>query len=167
MTPVFAAAAALIAAAQGAPTAGAAPSLAAKAFADMCLGNAGSAEAARTAAGVLGFRKGPVLPPLGSGGALESYDKAPLELVIREAKSGSFGCIVLFEPEASASNEAIAQAVTALADVRLLSSKGSAKSWRATWTPLAAPKGSKVYLTINHGTGKRTAILSLESKAKK
>lgn len=144
------------------------PKAAAAAFESLCLANAGSAAAVRAAAPAAAFAQGPTLPELQRGqGAFEGYTKGPLELVLREAKSGSFGCILLFPPDEAAGNASVAAAVTALSGVALKSSGGGAKSWRAKWTPLTAPKGSEVVLTIHGGTGRRIAILALESKAKK
>lgn len=143
------------------------PGVAAEAFAGFCLAHQGSADAARRAVEAAGFTKGETLPGMMGGAPLETYARSPLEIGIRQRRGGGSSCIVIFAPDAAADNAAVAGAVTALPGLTLLSSKGSAKNWRATWTPLNAPKGSKVYLTIGDGIGHRSAILTLEAKAKK
>ena len=139
---------------------------AAAAFDEVCL-RSESADQARQKVQAAGYVQGDTLPGLMGGAPLETYSKSPLEIGIRSKKSGDFSCLVIFAPDAAADNAAVATAVTALPGVALLSSKGSAKQWRATWTPLRSPKGSKVYLTIHHGIGHRSAILTLEAEAAK
>ncbi|HEX8238891.1 MAG TPA: hypothetical protein VF574_04025 [Allosphingosinicella sp.] len=139
---------------------------AAKSFADICLAHSDSAQQARLEAELRGFRKGDTLPGIGGGAPLETYSNSPLDVAIREGKSGRFSCILIFAPEESVDNAGVAAAITALPGLTPRSSKGNAKNWRATWTPLAAPKGSKVYLTIGHGIGHRSAILTLESETR-
>lgn len=135
-------------------------------FSDICLAHPNAAEA-RRAARAAGFVQGQTLPGLMGGAPLETWSKAPLDIGIRARRGGGSSCIVIFAPEASIDNAAVAAAVTALPGLAPKSSKGSVKSWRATWTPLQAPAGSKVYLTIGNGIGHRSAILTLESSAKK
>jgi hypothetical protein len=138
-----------------------------RAFADICLSNSGIVEDARRDLEAAGFVRGRTLPGLMGGAPLDTYDKPPLSIGLRQRRSGGSSCIVIFAPDAAADNAAVAAAVTTLPGLALRSSKGSARSWRATWTPLRAPKGSKVYLTIGDGIGHRSAILTLEAEAKK
>jgi hypothetical protein len=159
----------LLAAAQAVPEAvpTADTGAATRAFADICLAHSGSAADARRAIESAGFTRGETLPGLMGGAPLDTYRKAPLDIGFRQRGGGGFSCIVIFAPDPAADNAAVAGAVTALPGLAPLSNKGNAKSWRATWTPLQAPKGSKVYLTINRNIGHRGAILTLEAKAKK
>jgi hypothetical protein len=136
------------------------------AFSDICLAHPGAAEA-RRAAEAAGFVQGRTLPGLMGGAPLEIWSKAPVDIGIRARKGGGSSCIVIFAPEPRVANAAVAAAVSALPGLAPKSSKGSDKSWRATWTPLKAPAGSKVYLTIGNGIGQRSAILTLEAKAMK
>jgi hypothetical protein len=141
--------------------------LAAKTFQDVCLGHSASAAAARDAAAAAGFAKGQTLPGLAGGAPLEAYEREPLELVVREQKDGQFGCLILFRPEDSAPNSAVAAAVGALPGLSAKSGGGSDKRWRQIWSVAGPPEGSKVFLAIDSGIGWRSAILTLESKAKK
>ncbi|HEX2763837.1 MAG TPA: hypothetical protein VHM92_08380 [Allosphingosinicella sp.] len=136
-------------------------------FSDICLAHSGSADEARRAAEAAGFTKGDTLPGLMGGAPLETWNKPPLDIGIRARRGGDSSCILIFAPEHEVDNAAVAAAVGAIPGLAPKSSKGSAKSWRATWTPLKAPKGSKVYLTIGSGIGHRSAILTLEAKPRK
>jgi hypothetical protein len=141
--------------------------LATKAFADVCLAHPASAGAAREAATAAGFSKDQTLPGLAGGPPLEGYSREPLELVVREQKNGPFGCLILFRPEDGTGNATVGSAVGALPGLSPKSGGGSDKGWRQVWDVAAAPPGSKVYLTIDKGIGWRSAILTLESKAKR
>jgi hypothetical protein len=136
------------------------------AFEELCLKSRSAAEA-RGKIEAAGFTKGQTLPGLMGAAPLDTYGKAPLDVAIRQSRDGDFDCILIFAPNAAADNAAVAGAVTALPGLALKSSKGGARNWRATWMPLQAPKGSKIYLTIGHGIGHRSAILTFEAKAEK
>lgn len=147
---------------------GADPKAAVAAFDALCLDNVDSADAVRGTALAAGYAQNSPMPETVPGqGVFEGWTKGALELVLREAKSGSFGCIVIFPPDAAADNASVAAAVTAHGGLSLKSSSGGAKNWRAKWIPLQAPKGSDVALIIQRLNGSRVAMLILESKAKK
>jgi hypothetical protein len=137
------------------------------AFTDICLGHAPSAAATREAGIAAGFAKDGTFPGLAGGAPLEHYSRTPLELVVREQKNGQFGCLILFRAEDAAPNAAIAAAIGALPGLSPKSGGGSDKAWRQVWDVSGAPAGSKVFLTMDKGIGWRSAILTLESKARK
>jgi hypothetical protein len=150
-----------------APAGAVEPAAAVDLFGQVCLDHATSPQAARDAAAALGFEKQAMLPGIGGGAPLEPYLKSPWELLIRDAKSGRFSCILLFPLDDGAANAAVAEAVGALPGLSVKSSKGGEQAWRAKWMRSAAPKGSEVVLTIDSDTGSRVAILTLESKSAK
>jgi hypothetical protein len=148
--------------------AGADPKAAAAAFKALCLDNAASADAVRGAAFAAGYAQDAPMPEIRPGrGVFEGWTRGVIELVLREAKSGSFGCILVFPPNAAADNASVAAAVTALGGLSPKSSGGGARNWRAKWTPLQAPKGSDVLMIVQRLDGRRVAMLILESKARK
>jgi hypothetical protein len=148
--------------------AGADPGAAAAAFDSLCLDNAASADAVRRAASAAGYAQDAPMPEAVRGqGIFEGWTKGVLELVLREATSGSFGCILVFPLDRATDNPSVAAAVTALGGLSLKSSSGGAKNWRAKWAPLRAPKGSYVLLIIQSVEGRRVASLFLESRGKK
>lgn len=143
------------------------PRAAAKTFAEICLANAASAGRARVAAQLAGYRKSDTLPGIGYGAPLETFDKGPRGIAIREAPSGRFNCISIFAPDSAENNAAVAAAVAALPSLELEYSPGDDRRWYAVWKVRKAPKGSMVYLNIDHDIGHRSATLSLESMARK
>lgn len=134
-----------------------------RAFEQVCLANAASLSAARSAAtsAPWSFTSEGGLPSLTGKKPMETFSSDGVEMLLRPGKK-EFGCLILFKLPQGAKSGPLAQAIGALPG---LSTKGDIGEdpTRVNWTA-AAPKGSKVVLTADYGPAGNTVILALESK---
>lgn len=154
------------------PAAGQAPSpldattqRAVQAFAQVCLANAGSLEAARSAAMAApwSFERQEDLPSLVHGAPMQTFVSGEVEMVLRPDRKGAFGCLVMFKMPDATGAEQLRDAVSATPGLTLTKPGGAGKALRAEWRSAMAPAGSKVLLTV-YDMKPRAPILSLESK---